>query len=470
MDKLIKASQDRYNRKMTFGVPFARDTDDLVTEYDFLKLLSLSRGLFSNNPIVKSAIEQKADYAWGNAGAYRSLSTDMDAASKMNAAIAQWSRVCEVSGMSLNDIEYLLSVKLDVDGDVFIYLTESKNGYPQVQIIEAHAIGSRKNGKIDLKNAYEEKGVIYAKKTRRPIKYRVLGNKKSEDQLIDVRDLIRVCEPTTSVRGIPLVSSTINILRDLEHSQELLLTQHLMAASVSMIEHNDSGTNEINLTDSESLAGDTLNVEVINNEGGEVRYFKSNSGGKIELLTNNNPSIPWQSYQDTLTNSAILALDWSRNLLGMSQGTGVNDRLALQQCAKAVQSRQNLLVPVLTRICNYAIAKMINNGYLDIKTTEIPSDWYECKLTRPKTLTVDFARDSKALLEEYKSGIKNLSQILDDEGIDYETHIRERYEEEAKRLKIKSEVEQEYNVELDDLTARLISPTQYQQTTQNENI
>jgi hypothetical protein len=162
---------------------------------------------------------------------------------------------------------------------------------------------------------------------------------------------------------------------------------------------------------------------------------------------------------------AILALDWSKNLLGLSDGTGVNDRLAIQICSKAVDDRQNLLNPVFARICNYALAKLIKNGFLDV---EIAEDWYECKFTKPKKLTVDFARDGKQILEDYKAGLKNLGQILAEEGIDYQEHVLERYKEEAIRIQLKQQVEKEFGVEIDDLDARLITPTQYQATKDNE--
>jgi capsid protein len=457
MEKVIKAVETRYNRKIVPAKAFARDFDSLLSQYDQQKLISLSRGLFYNNPICKAAIEQKSSYSIGAAFEYRNGSADDDFKVTVNKALKAWSKICEVSGMTLNEVAYITSIKMDVDGDVFVLLSESKEGYPLIQLIEAHAIGSRQMGKIDQGNLWEEKGVLYDKKTKRPIKYRLLADNPKDDQLISVRDLIRISEPSMSLRGIPLVSSTINLLYDLEHSQELLLTQQLLAASISMVEHNETGTNEYNLGNDPNIP---VNYEVINDDGGEIRFFKSGTNGKLEFLNNMNPDTNWQAYQDTLTNMAILALDWSRNLLGMSTSTGVNDRLAIQQCSKAVEDRQTLLAPYFQRICNYVISKLIKNGFLDVS---LPDDWFSSTFTKPKLISVDFARDSKAILEEYKSGIKNLSQILSEEGIDYEEHVRARYVEEALRIKIKQETEQEFGVEIDELNARTISQNQFTQ-------
>jgi capsid protein len=459
--KLINGVQDRYNRKQLQGVSFARDFDTLIGQYDSLKLIGLSRGLYNNNPLVNACINQKSQYAFSGAGEYRSLTSDDVAKPILDSAIKQWSKICEVSGMTFNDLQYLISTKLDIDGDVFVLFTKSKDGYPLLQLIESHCIGSRQDGKIDRGNLWEQKGVLYDKKTKRPIKYRVLGETEKDDILISVRDMMRISEPSSHLRGIPLVSSTINNLYDLNQSQDLLLTQHLLAASISMLETNETGSNQYNLDDDVSSTS-SVNMETIDNGGGEVRYFKSGSGGKLEFLNSQNPHIYWQNYQDTLTNSAILALSWHRDLLGMSSGNGVFSRLALHQCNNAVVDRQNLLAPYFARMCNYAIATLITNGYLKL---DLPVDWPECKFTKTKSLTVDLARDGKQILEEYKAGIKNLGEILAEGGIDHDEHVLERYREEAKRQILKQQVEKEFGVTINELDARLITPTQYQATT-----
>ncbi len=465
--KLINAVSDRFNRKIIPSVYYARDFDELITQHDQNKLLGYSRGLYYNNPIVERGIEQKAQYATGNAWQYRSTSLDESAQVIFNEAINQWAAICEVSGMSLNELVYLISVKLDVDGDVAVLLTQTtENNYPQVKLIEAHSIGSRHIGKQDLGSTFEEKGIIYAKKTKRVLKYRILGPTEAEDTVVDAKDLVFIKEPSNNLRGVPIVSSAIRMFYDLQMSQELLLTQHLMATTMSIVEHNPSGSNEVNLNDN---CGDTpgLNVETLNNEGGEIRYYRANTGSSLEFLKSENPSIEWKQYQDQLTNICILAINWNKSLLGLGDGgTGTNDRLSIQQASNTVKDRQNLLTPFIQRICNYALAKLVKGGYITINT--VPTDWYKSRFTYPKLLSIDFGRDSKALMEEYKLGIKNMTQLLAEEGIDYTDHLRQRMSEEAIRIKVKEEMEQFYGVEIDKLDTRLINANQL--TQQDENI
>ena len=464
MNKLIKAAEQPFNRRQMHTVTFAKNFDDLISQHDQSKILGHSRALYQNNPLVRSAIDKKASYTISNAFEYRSLSQSEEAKKTFDNAIKQWAKIAEVSGKTLNDVQWLTSVSVDTDGDIFILLSETKTGYPVIQLIEAHAIGSRVNGKIDKGNTYEEKGVIYDKKTKRPLSYRILAKEEKDDVVVSVNDMIRISEPSFSIRGTPLVSSCINLLNDLAQSQDLLLTQHLMAASVSMVEHNETGANEY-ITDDQATDG--LNIETINNEGGEIRFFKSGTGGKLEILQNANPHIYWQEYQNTLTNMCMLALDWPKNLVGLDGGNGVNDRMAIQQATKACLDRKTLLEPYFLRICNWALAKMIKNGFI---TIDLPSDWYLGYFTNGRQLSVDASRDSKSIQEEYKLGLRSLTGILGEEGKEHDDHVYECYSEEAKRILIKQRVEKEYGVAIDDLNIRLLNPTQYQNNNESQNI
>lgn len=463
-NKLIKASDQPFNRKNLHTVRFARDFDELVSQYDTSKILGASRSLYHNNPLVKSAIDKKASYTISNAFEYRSKSQTEEAKNSFDRAIKQWSKIAEVSGKNLNDVAWLTSVSLDVDGDVFILLSQTKTGYPVIQLIESHAVGSRHNGKLKKGKTYEEKGVIYDSKTKRPLFYRILATEETDDITISVNDMIRISEPSFSVRGNPLITSAISLLNDLTHSQELLLTQQLMAASTSMIEHNETGGNEY-ITDDDASEG--LNIETITQEGGEIRFMKAGTGSKLEIVSNPNPSIPWQEYQDTLFSMVCLALDWPKNLVGFDGGNGVNDRLAIQQATKACIDRKTLLEPYFIRICNWALAKMIKNGFIKV---DLPDDWFEAYMTNGRRLSVDLSRDSKSIQEEYKLGIRSLTSILGEEGVEHDDHVYECFTDEAKRILIQQRVEEEYEVKIDPLNVRLFNPTQYQNDPKHEQL
>lgn len=283
MYKLINGAKQRYNRATLPGVQFSRDFDDLINQYDLSKLIGQSRAIYNNNPLVKNAIDSKASYSIGNAFQYRCQSVDSIAKGILDNAIKQWSKIAEVSGKNLNDVLWLTSTLIDVDGDCYWLLSQA-NGYPQIQLIEAHSVGSHESGKIDRGTEWEEKGVFYNKKTKRPTKYRVLGADEKSDKIISTRDMIRISEPSMSVRGTPLVSAAMRIINDIDHSQELLLTQHLMATVMSIVEHNENGEPSMpDLTDTDS-SGSPISVETINQDGGKFAITKPDKVNWNSLL------------------------------------------------------------------------------------------------------------------------------------------------------------------------------------------
>lgn len=155
-------------------------------------------------------------------------------------------------------------------------------------------------------------------------------------------------------------------------------------------------------------------------------------------------------------------MGWPKTFSGLNSGTGVNDRLAIRQAEKTCIDRMTLLKPYVARLCNWAIAKMLKNGYIDVS---LPEDWFSCEFSKPKALSVDLARDSKAIIEEYKLNIKTLTQILADDGRDLREHVLERMTEEAIIKVTKQQVEKEYGVELENSDYRLLNAVQLQ----NEN-
>lgn len=459
VSKLIKSTEfDRTNRLPRIG-SMDRDFDELVSTFDDKSLRALSRSLYQSNPILRSCIDQKASYAIGDAGAFKSRSRDRGWAVEADSLIRDWGKVAEVRGsMDINSVLYLVSTLIDIDGDCFILLTKTRDGQPKIQLLEAHCIGSRQDAPVAYGNTtylMEHKGCIYYKDTKKIAKYRILGNDVSSDTIVDAASIIHFKEPSLSLRGIPIASNCIDTLYDIRKSQELILIQQRIAASIALIETNPTGVVDSYGLNGANLGGG-LQQELISDEGGEIRYFKGNTGSSLTTLKNDNPTDQWQAYQDTITNQCVLGLSWNRAMLGMGDASGTSNRIALQICAKATQDRQNLIFTLFNRAYLYALACFDKLGW-----TKLPDDFDNFRITKPRSISIDLFRDSKAEKEELEDGRKNLSQILDLESRDLEDHLYQRYEEEAIRIKIKGEIETKYGVSIPDPYARLINPAQF---------
>lgn len=107
--------------------------------------MSQSRLIFSNFGVPRGAIFQKADGVVGRAWEPEFKGKDTDFGNQAKEFLKSWFSVCDVKG-NLYDFKtnlWLDSAAVDRDGDVFVLLTQTKTGYPQIQHIPAHRVGTR---------------------------------------------------------------------------------------------------------------------------------------------------------------------------------------------------------------------------------------------------------------------------------------------------------------------------------------
>jgi capsid protein len=462
-DKLIEGTRRRYNRRWQPTVN--KDFDELFSSFDQATLISNSRRLFQNDPIVTSVIEQKGFYSVGSAFQPKYTGDNKAWGIQARDFLDKWSYVASTDGQDLNTLLYLIGVNVDLDGDVFLMLTTTKTGYPQIQPIPAHNIGQRNEEKTVTSGRYKgckiTKGII-TQKNKRPVAYRLLGATEKDDIDIPAQSIIHVKEQIYiggQARGLPLVSCCVNQLRDLKHSQDLEITKQLLLASMAFIETNIDG--EPNAFSDDNLGSDDRpSFESFNDEGGIIKFFKSNDGSKLEVIKNENPTSQWQNFQDTLTTACLAGLGWPKSMVGMDSGTGTNTRLEIQMAQKTVKDRQCLLMPVMQRMVSYAISTAIQLGLL-------PSDvdFYKWSYSTPPNISIDLGRDMKSILDAYNAGLINLTDWLNSEGKELEAHLQTRCSEEAQAILIRQAAEKQYGVTIDPLYCKLISSTQFQATT-----
>jgi capsid protein len=159
--------------------------------------------------------------------------------------------------------------------------------------------------------------------------------------------------------------------------------------------------------------------------GGNLKYFRSNSGSKLEQLKNERPSVQLDAFMDRLIRNACVGAGWPFELTwDASKLGGANVRLLLAKAMRAVEDRQDLLRPVAKRCVGYAVAKAIKQGLLPGNP-----EWYAWEFTMPARMTADYGRDAKADLADYQAGLRSMTDILSEEGIDIKDHIKTLHEE-----------------------------------------
>lgn len=435
-------SADRNDRATPPQPLFKEDFDKLIPDLDRQFIVSGSRKLFQNFGPVAGAIIQKADNAIGRAWEPKFLGEDAEwGKAAVSWLSEQWYGQCDVRGRAwdFKTLLWLDSVAVDRDGDFLIYLTEAESGYPLTQRISVNRIGQRgytSNGAVPdgpYKGAKISHGVI-RNKLNRAIAYRILGDTPAEDQDISADKCIHVFDPLwhDQVRGIPSFSPAIKLIYGSLTATEREQMNQNIRSSYALVEYNESGGPD--MEDPGMQAGKAATCEEDGSPtyqslaSGMIKYFRSNSGGKLEALENNQPGDMWDRFQDRVVRTALAGINWPYELVWKSEG--VNSALVrnIQERARmSVEDRQDVIKsPALFQI-RYAIAKAIKVGILP--KPKNAADWWKFGFGMPRKFSIDPGREAQQRREDYRIGLRSRTSIISEEGGDAEDTENEKIEE-----------------------------------------
>jgi hypothetical protein len=97
---------------------------------------------------------------------------------------------------------------------------------------------------------------------------------------------------------------------------------------------------------------------------------------------------------------------------------------------------------------------------------ENPFAW---EFTRPPRLSVDDGRESKMMMEGFRLGKENMSDLLEAEGRTYDDHLNNRAMEAVKRkLKI-AQIQDEFGVQIDERELVMFTPNDQAPTAELNN-
>lgn len=444
----------RPSRQRVWQSSAAKDFDELVSHFDWATVVGASRRLYQNEGLVRGTVDQKASYSVGAAFLPEFLGQDAEFGDQAKQWLVNWYGLCSTAGplFDFQTVLFLTSVAIDRDGDAFILLTEA-NGYPQIQLIPAHRVGQRDNAGTVASGGYKglriRKGVIF-NRAGRAVAYQVLGDAAAEDKTISARELIHIFDPSFAEqsRGLPLFSHAVNAFRDMREASEREMAAQLLLSSLAFVEHNPYGGPDPSDPTVEFSSDGTPSCQTF--EGGTVKFFRSGDGSKLEEIASARPSQNWREFHDRLIRNSLVGTGWPLALTEMANGRGTADRISLLAGKKAVSDRQHLLKPLCKRIITFALGKAIDSGLLPPA-----KQWWNWTFSVDNRLSIDLGRDSNSLREEYKLGLKNLTEIVAEEGKNIADHLRQRAEEAALAEKIRAEVEARHGITISPDAMRL---------------
>jgi len=456
------AGAERFSRDRPWEPVQLKDITKLIPPVERETLYSASRRLFINLGVARGAIEQKAMYAVGRAWSAQFTGADNDFGTVAQDWLNnQWYGIGNVKG-GQHDFKtslFLISVAIDRDGECFILLTQSEDGYPRFQFIPGHQIATPANIEegARLGAGTITDGIVYNSQGT-PVQYCLVDSNKQQLELINASSMIHCFDPSWQEqgRGLPAFTHAINDLRDMRQSHEWERRAQLMLSSIGIIETTETGAPDFDdpAFETQEITGTSVGLTLETLEGGMIRHLKAGTGSKIETIKSDRPGEPWENFHDRIIRSALSGINWPYSMAWKATGQGTAERSDLGKAQRAVEDRQDVIHYAAFRLVGYAVAKRQKMGDLPES-----ADWWRWKFNHPRKLTIDDGRVNKELLELWRAGKLNDDSFLAALGEEEpQAHYRMRAKLAAQREIARVEAEKEYGVTIDPREMSMFTP------------
>ena len=404
-------------RERTWVHATATDSRQDIDAYDRLRLLALSRRLFINNPIIRAAVNEMARYSVGPGICPQARTSDDAWNRQAEAFFYQFAARADISGMlDFYELQTLASLAIDRDGDVFLILTQTRDGQPALQVVEAHRCGTPQGA--DQKVIIDG---VQADATGRPLKYFFSNDPANKIfQAIAADSVIHLFEPDRpdQFRGYPRTAVALIPMLDRDEVLRMEMQGVKAATSLGMVITNNTGSAQGGFFGTPTHnTGDAITSETIYSGGGIARL---KPGEAISTFSLSRPNDKLDAFLDQYIRAAAIGMGLPYEFVWNSERlAGTAQRFTLAKAQRRFEERQRLLI---SKLCGPVWRYVIGTG---IETGALPrNDEYRNVVWQtPRKLTVDAGRESQAIREEYKLGFTNLADVIGAEGSDWQEVI-----------------------------------------------
>jgi len=413
------------------------DTPRLVSETSRRELVTLSRYLFANYPVVAGVCMEMADLASQLSMRFTSE------AEAWNEQTQDWlsinDEVISTTGDSMELIRYLAALAVIIDGDIGFVLTESKSGIGKIQPINGHRIGNRDRQNEVEGGPFDGARLIDGVAINRigtPVAYQVLGDDKSDDVIYSANNFVLVRMPfkTDQLRGVPLLASGVNDWQDVKLTKKFELAAQKLGAYQGLIETNESGEPEIDMakqltrsTDPTVSGGaETTTPEVysysLQGDGALVRWFKAGQGG-LQAFRNDRPSGDSRAFWRDVVREALCGIGASYDFaVDPTSIGGAVVRLVIDRMNRSIaKQRRHAIQPFQKRIDGFRIAKAIKKNRIPFNI-----DWFRREYSGGADLTADTKHQSDTAIQNVAAGFSSVQDVTEALGKNWKTVIREK--------------------------------------------
>ena len=205
-----------------------------------------------------------------------------------------------------------------------------------------------------------------------------------------------------------------------------------IASQIALVKKNETG--EVDITQAYDKPSNNGEVLIRNTGDKQIVFLKSEDS--LDSLKIERPSPNYMSFSERLLKGVLSGVGVPYDIVVNPDSSGVGNRMSLSKFDNTTQDAARLLV-------QYILA-------VGIQREDIPhaEGWWNMMFSRAKRPSVDMGRDSNSQLKEYNAGIKNLTEICEENGTQVEDHLRIRAREAAIAEKLRREAEAEFGVEI----------------------
>jgi len=437
-NNLIEAATQTMDRKTVPMLDY--DIHRSVSTYGRRTLTTLGRQMFWKYPSLQGSILEQANLA---VSSFIPQFSGQDKAwgEQAESALNEWHKVMDVAGWPYDYDSFLQGKVINslVDGEDFTLLTETPDGYPLIQIIPSHRVGSRISGGstssvqfigkqmfidrilVDDNRPYEAAteinfdaqvidGVVVDNYSR-PLAYRVYEDSvgSSVYQDISARNMFPSFCPmiTGQVRGFSLLASSVFDWQDMHEWSRFEMLAQKAFSTRTIVETNETGeadTAKAIIQQAATFDSDTNNktaLDIQKLDGGTINYLKAGTGSKLEAFHYDRPGGGTQSFMANKLRDAFKGTEWDVffSLDPQSVG-GAPMRVIVEKINAVLDKRRKMVRKACQRVDGYAISRFIKLGILP------PSaEWYKWDYQGPGEITADKKYDSDVDLQEISQGI-----------------------------------------------------------------
>jgi len=427
-----EAAQWSHNRSWQLGL--VQDPDQDLTEAIRLEVLRRARFQEKNSPIFQRVL----DLLEVNVVGTGLLPTPTTSAPEFNrqakAFFDTWARRAALDNReTFSGLQALIVRAMAVDGEIFAHLATDDWGEPKVQLIESHRIAP-----ATADTRWCPSGILCDDYGRATAYY--LKGPDGTSTPIPAHHMVHFAEPgrTGQQRGLSLFHACLTTLQDLHELQTLEMLCAKSAALHAFVFKRRSGEAEPEggadtygeLTARAAAlaaAGYTPEraAQLRQAVGGQTVFL--NEGEDFTQTENDRPSAAMREFWEYLVSLVARSVGLTRAALHDYEGwSGPALRGAIVADNRFYQVRTTALTDRLQVIYEHVLGWGVANGKI---TAPAPTDWRATRWHAPRRPTIDVGRDSAALLNELKAGVRTLRDVQGEMGLDYREVITQRLEE-----------------------------------------